>query len=123
MKIISVLLLCSLIAFTISTSVTCNPGYNNGVSNAQQCLYATVTVGSGNVCCMIHYLDRDSNYYKVCAEFNANMIVYFKNYDATLKNLIESYYPLSPRVDSLIDFQCTSNYLKISLFALLLFLF
>ena len=42
MKIISVLLLCSLIAFTISTSVTCNPGYNNGVSNAQQCLYATV---------------------------------------------------------------------------------
>ena len=93
MKIISVLLLCSLIAFTISTSVTCNPGYNNGVSYAQQCLYATVGT------------------------------VYFKNYDATLKNLIESYYPLSPRVDSLIDFQCTSNYLKISLFALLLFLF
>ena len=122
MKIISVLLLCSLIAFTISATVTCNPGYNNGVSNAQQCLYATVGT-PGNVCCMIHYLDRDSNYYKVCAEFNANMIVYFKNYDATLKNLIESYYPLSPRVDSLIDFQCTSNYLKISLFALLLFLF
>ena len=121
MKIISVLLLCSLIAFTISTSVTCNPGYNNGVSNAQQCLYATVH--TGNVCCMIHYLDRESNYYKVCAEFNAQMIVYFKNYDATLKNEIESYYPLSPRVDSLIDFQCTSNYLKISLFALLLFLF
>ena len=42
MKIISVLLLCSLIAFTISTSVTCNPGYNNGVSKAQECLYATV---------------------------------------------------------------------------------
>ena len=123
MKIISVLLLCSLIAFTISTSVTCNPGYNNGVSNAQQCLYATVTAGSGNVCCMIHYLDRENNYYKVCAEFNAQKIVYFKNYDATLKNEIESYYPLSPRVDSLIDFQCTSNYLKISLFALLLFLF
>ena len=123
MKIISVLLLCSLIAFTISTSVTCNPGYNNGVSNAQECLSATVTVDSGNVCCMIHYLDRESNYYKVCAEFTAQMIVYFKNYDATLKNEIESNYPLSPRVDSLIDFQCTSNYLKISLFALLLFLF
>ena len=123
MKIISVLLLCSLIAFTISTSVTCNPGYNNGVSNAQECLSATVTVDSGNVCCMIHYLDRESNYYKVCAEFTAQMIVYFKNYDATLKNEIERYYPLSPRVDSLIDFQCTSNYLKISLFALLLFLF
>ena len=46
MKIISVLLLCSLIAFTISTSVTCNPGYNNGVSNAQECLSATVTVGN-----------------------------------------------------------------------------
>ena len=122
MKIISVLLLCSLIAFTISTSVTCNPGYNNGVSNAQECLSATIET-PGNVCCMIHYLDRDSNYYKVCAEFNAHKIVYFKNYDATLKNEIESYYPLSPRVDSLIDFQCTSNYLKISLFALLLFLF
>ena len=123
MKIISVLLLCSLIAFTISTSVTCNPGYNNGVSNAQECLSATVTVDSGNVCCMIHYLDRESNYYKVCAEFNAQKIVYFKNYDATLKNEIERYYPGYPRVDSLIDFQCTSNYLKISLFALLLFLF
>ena len=43
--------------------------------------------------------------------------------DNTIENEIESYYPLSPRVDSLIDFQCTSNYLKISLFALLLFLF
>ena len=122
MKFLCLLLLSSLISYSLTYS-QCNPGYKSGVKTAQECLQAAVTQGTGNVCCMIKYLDYNADYWQVCWEIDAERIVHFNNYIDYLKSTINAYYQGSAPVSLVIDFHCSSNYIKMSLLALLLLLF
>ena len=120
MRILSILLFSSLIAFIFNDP--CTPAYKNGVNSLSQCsglqksyLY--------NECCMITYTDDNGDTYKVCYEMSANTITHYEQNIQLIKDAISNTYSHFPRVKSLDNYVCSSNYLKVSLFALLLILF
>ena len=119
------LIFACLISFALTQYISdCNPGYNNGVDDPKQCKNVGVQYNT-NECCMLSYYDTAKNFYKCCYEFDAHMFVRFDEYKTEMKKSIQSYYPypkFAP-VDTIENFTCASNYLKMSLLALLFALF
>ena len=125
MKVFSLLLFISLIAAFISSEeeiMACNPYVRQGDVNRKYC----ADIGRNfidNECCMVTYTDNDSTVYHVCVLMNAHMITHFEQYKRSISDHINSYYPLPALVSTIDYFECSSNYLKLSLLALLLILF
>ena len=117
MKIFSAIIFSSLLAF-IFNSDPCIP--DHGVYYPSDCSY--LSVWEGNFCCMITYTDSKSNTYNVCYELDLVMIYNFDDYYYTIKGVIESYYPRAPSIYSIDYFECSSKFVKLSFFALLLIL-
>ena len=129
MKIFSLLIFCSLIAFILSiyTLSECNPSYNNGQVSLSMCSKVPKFYPV-NECCMITYTDNNDETYHVCLEMDAKMLTHYEQQISEIKHFIDSYYyhpeeTYNSQVVTLDDYICSSNYIKFSFLALLLILF
>ena len=119
----ALILACLIISLSLTATVpACYPNYKNGVSFAFECK-GVATQYDNDECCMVTYIDTESNVYHVCYEFDAHMFVRFDEFKQKIKESIDYYYPTAPRTDIISYYTCSSNYLKMSLLALLLVLF
>ena len=121
MRNLSLFIFSSLIAFIFNDA--CTPAYLSGVDSLSKCSNLSIISPEYNECCMITYTDENSDTYKVCYEMSAKIIIHYEQYIQLIKNDIQGFYPNSPRVKSIDYYVCSSNYLKVSLFALFLILF
>ena len=117
MKIFSAIIFSSLLAFIFNAN-PCVP--DHGVDYLSDCSY--LSVWEGDLCCMVTYTDYENEVYHVCYEITAHMIYHFEDYDSRMKDVIESYYPGAPSIDTIDYFYCSSKFVKLSFFALLLIL-
>ena len=123
MRILSLLVFCSLIAFILNQyGAICNPGVHNGVSYLSDCSSLPKSYDY-NECCMISYTDYDGYSYKVCYEMDAKTIIHYLKNKQEIKDYIYSLHFTSAEVKDLDYFVCSSKYLKMSLLALALILF
>ena len=122
MKIFSLLIFSSLIAFILNLyREECNPSYQYGFVSLSTCSRLGKKYDFDE-CCMINYTDEEDNVYNVCVEFDAKMLTHYEQYKSGIKTFIRSYYPLHPRVKTLNHLYCSSKYIKFSFLALLLVL-
>ena len=123
MKIFSLLIFCSLIAFIFNTQNSlCYPDYRNGDVSVGICSRVTPSY-EGNECCMITYTDTADTVYKVCYEMDAKRLIHFDYYKSEIKNIIDSIYGATSTVRSIDYYTCSSGFIKFSFLALLLILF
>ena len=122
MKAFLFVLLSCLISFSLS--ILCNPRAYDGVTYLSQCKNLDKAY-SENQCCMITYTDKSGTTYKCCYEFSADTIVHYdsKYYSLIKREIHDRYYPTFPEVERLRYYECSSDYIKISILALLLVLF
>ena len=123
MRILSLLIFCSLIAFIFNQlGGICDPAYKNGVDRLKDC--SSVDKASNyNECCMIAYTDYDGESFKVCYEMDARTIIHYEQNKQKIKDYISKTYSNNAEVKDLDYYECSSKYLKMSLLALALILF
>ena len=123
MKIFSLLIFCSLIAFIFNLyDSQCNPSYANGQVSLYTCSHLEKYY-SLNECCMISYTDTAGESWKVCLEMDAHMLIHYEQYKSEIKKEINKYYGPASIVDTLDYYYCSSNFIKFSFLALLSILF
>ena len=119
MKLFSFLLFISLIAFIFSSD--CKPSNSFFIYFVSQCSGKS-KVYSENECCRISYYDYDGDLYYTCYEMSAKEITHFDSYKSRIKSVINSNL-WTHTAWTIYGYECSANYLSISIFALLLTLF